>query len=72
MLPEKTPIFEFLSLQLNQQVLHLQLARPHKANAINREMWFEIGQAYNWINQQDNVDIGDVKENKIIFEAFCL
>jgi enoyl-CoA hydratase len=57
MLPEKTPIFEFLSLQLNQQVLHLQLARPHKANAINREMWFEIGQAYNWINQQDNVHV---------------
>lgn len=55
MLQQQIPKFEFLLLQLNQQVLHLQLARPNKANAINRKMWFEIGQAYKWVNQQDNV-----------------
>ena len=57
MLRSQIPTFEFLSLQLNKQVLHLQLARPNKANAINRKMWFEIGQAYVWINQQDKIHV---------------
>jgi enoyl-CoA hydratase len=51
------PEFEFLSLQLNNHIMHLQLARPHKANAMNRKMWFELGQAFNWIHEQDNIHV---------------
>ncbi|MCJ8319026.1 MAG: enoyl-CoA hydratase-related protein [Colwellia sp.] len=51
------PKFEYLELTLINHVLHLQLARPNKANAMNREMWFEIGEAYRWINNQTNIHV---------------
>ena len=51
------PIFEYLELTLTNNVMHLQLARPNKANAMNKKMWFEIGEAYRWINQQSNIHV---------------
>ena len=51
------PEFEYLELSLINHVLHLQLARPNKANAMNREMWFEIGEAYRWISGQTDVHV---------------
>jgi len=51
------PEFKYLELTLINHVLHLQLARPTKANAMNREMWFEIGEAYRWINNQTNINV---------------
>ena len=51
------PIFEYLELTLTNNVMHLQLARPNKANAMNKKMWFEIGEAYHWINQQSNIHV---------------
>jgi enoyl-CoA hydratase/carnithine racemase len=51
------PEFEYLALSLVNNILHLQLARPNKANAMNRKMWFEIGEAYRWINNFHQVPI---------------
>jgi len=51
------PEFKYLELTLIDNVLHLQLARPNKANAMNRDMWFEIGDAYRWINNQENINV---------------
>ena len=51
------PTFEYLELSLVNHVLHLQLYRPNKANAMNRKMWFEIGEAYRWISTQDEINV---------------
>lgn len=51
------PEFEYIALSLINNVLHLQLARPNKANAMSREMWFEIGEAYRWINDQPDINV---------------
>jgi len=51
------PEFEFLVLALFDNVLHLQLARPNKANAMNKKMWFEIGEAYRWISGQSDIKV---------------
>jgi len=51
------PVFEYLELTLKNNVMHLQLARPTKANAMNRKMWFEIGKAYHWINSQSDIHV---------------
>jgi enoyl-CoA hydratase len=51
------PVFEYLELTLTNNVMHLQLARPNKANAMNRKMWFEIGEAYRWINGQSDIHV---------------
>jgi len=51
------PEFNYLALTLVNHVLHLQLARPQKANAMNKQMWFEIGQAYCWINTQPDIHV---------------
>lgn len=51
------PEFEYLDLTLVNHVLHLQLARPNKANAMNRKMWFEIGEVYRWINCQNDIHV---------------
>jgi enoyl-CoA hydratase len=51
------PVFEYLVLTLMNNVMHLELARPNKANAMNKKMWFEIGEAYRWINTQEEVHV---------------
>jgi len=51
------PKFEYLTLTLINHVLHLELSRPNKANAMNKEMWFEIGEAYYWINSQPDIHV---------------
>jgi len=51
------PKFEYLELTLINHVLHLQLAREHKANAMNKAMWFEIGEVYRWISAQPNIHV---------------
>lgn len=51
------PEFEYLELTLTNHILHLQLARPNKANAMNKKMWFEIGKAYRWINCQADINV---------------
>jgi enoyl-CoA hydratase len=51
------PVFDYLELTLTNHVMHLQLARPDKANAMNRDMWFEIAKAYSWINEQPDIHI---------------
>ena len=37
------------------KVAHVNLARPDKANAINREMWFELEQAFRWADETAEV-----------------
>lgn len=51
------PKFEYLELSINNHVLHLQLARAHKANAMNKKMWFEIREAYQWISAQPDIHV---------------
>ena len=51
------PDFDYLELTLENKVLHLQLNRPNKANAMNKSMWFEIGEAYRWIATQVDIHV---------------
>lgn len=51
------PEFEYLELTLINHILHLQLARSKKANAMNKCMWFEIGEAYRWIETQSEIHV---------------
>lgn len=51
------PTFDYLELTVINHVLHLQLNRPNKANAMNKTMWFEIGEVYRWINEQADIHV---------------
>lgn len=51
------PEFEYLEFTLQEHILHLQLNRPTKANAMNRKMWFEIGEVYKWISEQNDIHV---------------
>jgi enoyl-CoA hydratase/carnithine racemase len=44
------PNFSTLTLELNNNVAHLKLNRPDRANAMNRPMWQELGEAMAWVD----------------------
>jgi enoyl-CoA hydratase len=44
------PSYTTLSLQLNDNIAHLQLNRPKQANAMNKPMWQELGEAMAWVD----------------------
>lgn len=51
------PNFTTLSLELNKQIAHLQLNRPKQANAMNRPMWQELGEAMAWASSTPEVRV---------------
>jgi enoyl-CoA hydratase len=52
-----TPTYTTLSLELNDNIAHLQLNRPDRANAINQPMWQELGEAMAWIDNTPEVRV---------------
>lgn len=46
-----TPTFETLFVALAGGVATVELNRPEKANAINRQMWQEIRTAFRWVDE---------------------
>ncbi len=53
MLPEYTT----LSLNLENHIAHLQLNRPERANAMNRPLWRELGEAMQWADATPEVRV---------------
>jgi len=51
------PKFTTLSLELKDNIAHLQLNRPKRANAINRPMWQELGEAMVWASRTAEVRV---------------
>lgn len=46
-----TPIFETLQVSVPKPyVYHVELNRPKKVNAINEQMWADIGNCFNKLN----------------------
>lgn len=58
-----TPNFTTLNLQLDNHVAHLQLNRPDRANAMNRPMWRELGEAMNWIDNTPEARVAVLSGN---------
>ena len=51
------PNFETLAIDLNQHITHIQLNRPKSANAMNRALWKELGDAMNWADRTPEVRV---------------
>ena len=51
------PKFTTLSLALENNIAHLQLNRPERANAMNRPMWQELGEAMAWASSTAEVRV---------------
>lgn len=52
-----TPGFSTLDIELDQHIAHIQLDRPKAANAMNRPMWQELGDAMAWANRTPEVRV---------------
>jgi len=51
------PKFTTLSLAFKDNIAHLQLNRPERANAMNRPMWQELGEAMAWASSTAEVRV---------------
>ena len=52
-----TPIYETLSVTLDQHIATVRLNRPTKANAMNAAMWQEIRKAFAWVDATPEVRV---------------
>ena len=64
-----TPAFETLQLSLDSHVAHVCINRPGKANAMNREMWREIGAAFEWVDATPAVRVAVISGNGAHFTS---
>ncbi len=51
------PAYTTLSLELQNNIAHLQLNRPDRANAMNRALWRELGEAMQWADSTPEVRV---------------
>ena len=51
------PNFNTLAIEINHHVAIIALARPDKANAINENMWDELQQCFQWLDQEPVVRV---------------
>ncbi len=51
------PTYTTLSFELNDNIAHLHLNRPDRANAMNQAMWHELGEAMAWIDNTPEVRV---------------
>src|SRR5690554_1509580 len=51
------PSYSTLSVEQNGAIAQIRLNRPDKANAMNLPMWEEIGQAFQWADQEESVRV---------------
>ncbi len=47
--------FTHLEIKLIGKVAHIVLNRAEKANAINETLWFELEEAFQWVDEQDQI-----------------
>lgn len=52
------PVFETLSVSLDQGVARIALNRPDKANAINLRMWDELRDSMRWLTRTEAARVG--------------
>ncbi len=53
----KIPDFKTISVHVDQHIAHLQLNRPDSANAMNRILWQELGEAMVWADKTPAVRV---------------
>ena len=51
------PTFNHISLEVKNQIAFVELARPDKANALNKTLWFEIESVAIWADQNPEVRV---------------
>ena len=51
------PTFNHISLEVKNQIAFVELARPNKANALNKTLWFEIESVAIWVDQTPEVRV---------------
>ena len=51
------PSYTTLAVEQQGAIAHIRLNRPDKANAMNMPMWEEIGQAFQWADQESSVRV---------------
>ena len=51
------PTFNHISLEVKNQIAFVELARPDKANALNKTLWFEIESVAIWADQTPEVRV---------------
>ena len=49
--------FETLSVSVSNKVAYAQINRPNKANAMNKTLWFELGELADWAAQEPSVRV---------------
>jgi len=64
-----TPEFETLQLSVDSHIAHVRINRPDKANAMNRAMWREIGNAFEWIDATPEVRVAVLSGNGAHFTS---
>ncbi|HAD08426.1 MAG TPA: crotonase/enoyl-CoA hydratase family protein [Porticoccaceae bacterium] len=50
-----SPSYSTLDIDLTHHIAHIQLNRPNAANAMNRAMWQELGEAMTWASETPEV-----------------
>jgi len=63
------PEFETLQLSVDSHIAHVRINRPDKANAMNRAMWREIGNAFEWIDATPEVRVAVLSGNGAHFTS---
>lgn len=46
-----------LHVTVAEHIAQMRLNRPEKANALNKTLWFEIGDAFRWVDQTDDIRV---------------
>ena len=64
-----TPEFETLQLSVDNQIAHVRINRPDKANAMSRAMWSEIGMVFEWIDATPAVRVAVLSGNGAHFTS---
>jgi enoyl-CoA hydratase len=51
------PNFETLSIDVNNHIASVELARPNKANSMSVAMWAELQQCFEWIDLESDIRV---------------
>lgn len=49
--------FQHLTITMEGTVAQVRLNRPDKSNALNETLWYEIGQAFEWLDQETDARV---------------
>ena len=63
------PAVETLQLSLDAHIAHVRINRPGKANAMSREMWRDIGAAFEWIDATPAARVAVISGNGAHFAS---